>query len=173
MSGHEYEGALRLRAVEPEDLEFLYRIENDEELWEVGITNVPFSKFTLTNYILNNANDIYADRQVRFVMENENGNAVGILDITNFDPKHLRAEIGIVVIEPERNKGYGRLAMEHAVGYCREVLHLHQLFAVIDKDNISSLHLFKSVGFKEGGILKQWLFCNKIFHDALLMQLFL
>ena len=29
---------VRLRALEPEDLELLYRWENDPELWEVGNT---------------------------------------------------------------------------------------------------------------------------------------
>ena len=33
-----------LRALEPEDLDFLYEMENDESLWEVGSTNVPYSR---------------------------------------------------------------------------------------------------------------------------------
>ena len=32
---------IRLRAMEPEDLELLYKIENDVRLWNVGATNVP------------------------------------------------------------------------------------------------------------------------------------
>ena len=32
---------IRLRALEPEDLDILYAIENDADLWNVGITNVP------------------------------------------------------------------------------------------------------------------------------------
>lgn len=32
---------VRLRALEPEDLELLYRWENDPELWEVGNTLAP------------------------------------------------------------------------------------------------------------------------------------
>ena len=27
---------IRLRALEPEDLDFLYQIENDDQLWETG-----------------------------------------------------------------------------------------------------------------------------------------
>ena len=39
--------AVRLRALEPEDLDFLYRIENDEALWDCGTTNLPYSRQVL------------------------------------------------------------------------------------------------------------------------------
>ena len=38
---------IKLRAIEPEDLEVLYKIENDVRLWNIGVTNVPYSKYTL------------------------------------------------------------------------------------------------------------------------------
>ena len=34
---------IRLRALELEDLDFLYQIENDDRLWELGVSNVPYS----------------------------------------------------------------------------------------------------------------------------------
>ena len=39
---------VRLRAMEPEDLELLYTIENDTQLWCVGTANVPVSYTHLT-----------------------------------------------------------------------------------------------------------------------------
>ena len=36
--------SIRLRAIEPEDLDLLYLIENDTRLWNVGTTNVPYSR---------------------------------------------------------------------------------------------------------------------------------
>ena len=38
---------VELRAMEPEDLDTLYTIENDKSMWDVGTTNVPYSKFVL------------------------------------------------------------------------------------------------------------------------------
>ena len=61
---------IRLRAIEPEDLDLLYRIENDRELWNVGTTNVPYSRYTLHDYLATSCDDIYADKQVRMVIEN-------------------------------------------------------------------------------------------------------
>ena len=51
-----------LRALEPEDLDFLYSIENDPDLWDVGCTNVPYSRHILSEYILANKSDLYADK---------------------------------------------------------------------------------------------------------------
>ena len=84
---------VNLRAIEPEDLDVLYQIENDEALWDVGITNVPYSRYTLHDYIAQSAGDIYTDRQVRLMIENEQRQTVGIVDIVNFQPQHLRAEV--------------------------------------------------------------------------------
>ena len=38
---------ITLRALEPEDLDALYAIENDTEIWDVGHTNVPYSKYAV------------------------------------------------------------------------------------------------------------------------------
>ena len=36
---------IRLRALEPEDLDLLYAWENDTSLWEFGSTLVPYSRY--------------------------------------------------------------------------------------------------------------------------------
>ena len=51
MTGYLSDEEIRLRALEPEDLEVLYRWENDSTLWEVGNTLAPFSRYALKRYI--------------------------------------------------------------------------------------------------------------------------
>ena len=123
---------VHLRAIEPEDLDMLYRIENDVKLWNVGITNVPYSRYALHDYVANASGDIYADHQVRLIVENGQKQVVGIADIVDFDPGNRRAEIGLVIEQPFRGQGYGLSAMKELQRYALEVLHLHQLYAIID-----------------------------------------
>ena len=78
--------SIRLRAIEPEDLDLLYLIENDTRLWNVGTTNVPYSRYTLHDYIATSSDDIYADRQVRLIIGNEDGQTVGMCDLVHFEP---------------------------------------------------------------------------------------
>lgn len=162
-----------LRAIEPEDLDLLYKIENDASLWRVGSTNVPYSRYALHDYVSRACNDIYVDRQVRLMIENADGETVGILDIVDFNPQHLRAEVGIVIESRYRRQGYARAALRQAMDYSRTVIHLHQLYAIIDTSNADALSLFSSLGFEHSATLRQWLHDGHGYRDALLMQTFL
>ena len=163
---------IRLRALEPEDLELLYRIENDDVLWRVGATNVPYSRYVLHDYIANTRSDIYADRQLRLMIESEERNVVGIIDLVNFEPRHLRAEIGVVVVADSRRQGYASAALRELCRYAQETLHLHQLYAIIDVENTAAVELFRKSGFDIENTLKNWLRMGTDYHDAVLMQTF-
>ena len=164
---------VRLRAMEPEDLDALYRIENDRDVWDVGENNVPYSRYILHDYIANATTDIYADKQVRMVVENEKGQLVGVADVVNFCPSHARAEVSIVICREHRKKGYARAAIRQIMEYALRTLHLHQLYAVVREDNMPSLNLFSSLGFKSKMVLEDWLFDGKDYHNAVVMQFFL
>ena len=156
--------------MEPEDLELLYTIENDRRLWNVGNTNVPYSRYVLHDYIATSSGDIYTDRQVRLVIENGVGETVGLADLVNFDAKNLRAEVGIVITDRHRQKGYATAALQQLLDYALSVLHLHQLYAVVDNVNSTAQKLFENCGFRETSQLHEWLFDGHEYHDAILMQ---
>ena len=159
-----------LRAMEPEDLDLLYRIENDKTLWDIGATNVPYSRYTLHEYISQTCGDIYTDRQVRLMIDNEEGVTVGIADIVRFDPKHKRAEVGLVVERPYRRRGYASAALLHLCDYALRQLHLHQLYALIAAKNLPSQDLFCKAGFRKTSVLTDWLYDGQDYQDAFLMQ---
>lgn len=164
---------VRFRAMEPEDLDVLYKIENDTNLWGVGVTNVPYSRYMLHDYIANASGDIYADRQVRMMIDDERGRSVGIVDITDFEPRHQRAELGIVIQCSERRRGLAAAAVERLKDYARDILHLHQLYAYVDSENEAALALFRKCGFSSGAELEDWLFDGEKYRNAVLMQYFL
>ena len=162
-----------LRAMEPEDLDALYQIENDPVTWDIGTSNVPYSRYTLYEYIANAKNDIYTDKQVRLIIEDDSHNVAGIIDLINFDPKHLHAEIGIVIKLEYQKRGIGFAAIEQMKNHASNILHLHQLYAYISVDNEGSLNLFEKCGFTVAATSKDWLFNGKKYRDAVLMQFFL
>ena len=164
---------LKLRAIEPEDLDLLYRIENDTALWNIGTSNVPYSRYLLHDYVANATNDIYTDRQVRMMIENGEGQTVGIVDLVSFDPANRRAEVGIIILNDYRRQGYATATLQQIRDYALRVLHLHQLYAYIDKNNEPSLSLFRKAGFSIAGHIPEWLFDGEHYHDACLLQLVL
>lgn len=160
-----------LRALEPEDLDLLYHVENDQSLWRVGITNVPYSRYVLHDYMSSTTGDIYTDKQVRLVIEREADHVtIGMADLTSFDPKHRKAEVSIVIVSPHRRKGYGKNALASLHDYARHTLHLHQVYAVVAVDNDASVSLFRSMGYNDSAQLKDWLFDGQGYQDALVMQ---
>ncbi|GAA0871613.1 GNAT family N-acetyltransferase [Gangjinia marincola] len=162
---------VKLRALEPEDLEYLFSVENDEEFWEISHTNKPFSRKVLQQYLKNDHHDIYVVKQQRFVICSYQDDILGFIDLFDFNPKHKRAGVGILLVNKEdRGKGYGKQALTLVLNYCFERLDLHQVYANIAEDNHISRTLFKSCGFKEIGIKKDWNFHQGVYHNELIVQ---
>ena len=173
MSDREYlkrDGYL-LRAPEPEDLAYMFLFENTPSLWEVGNVTGPYSRFYLKQYIEQNQNDLYIDRQLRLMIEHES-EVVGVIDLCSFDPFHNRAEVGIVIAEEHRGKGIGKLALQLLCEYCSDYLGIHQLYAYIDITNEACLHLFAACGFRECAHLKDWMRTGSQYRDVKMLQRF-
>jgi diamine N-acetyltransferase len=161
-----------LRALEPEDIDLLYKWENDTGNWNVSNTQTPFSRFVLEQYISTSHVDIYSAKQLRLVICEIDGRAIGSIDLFDFDPNHLRAGIGILIAEQsDRKKGFASEALDLLVKYCFEILNLHQVYCNITTENESSILLFQHHGFQITGIKKQWIRSGVGFKDELLLQL--
>jgi diamine N-acetyltransferase len=164
---------LFLRALEPNDLEFIYAIENDESVWEISHTQTPYSRFLVRQYLENANQDIYEAKQLRLaICENDDENAIGLIDLFDFDPKNNRAGIGILIKNNnDRNQGIGTEALGLLINYAFYNLNLNQLYANIDTQNIGSLKLFTNFGFQKIGVKKQWNLVNGVYKDEALFQL--
>ncbi len=164
---------LQLRALEPGDIDLLYKWENDTKLWTLSNTTTPFSKFYLEQFIINSQNDIYADKQLRLIIElhNHNNEIIGCIDIFDFDPANSRAGIAILIEKKYRSHGYGSEALEIIINYSRDTLNLKQIFCNIGADNKESLKLFQKKGFEITGQKKYWIRKNHKWIDEYILQL--
>ncbi len=161
-----------LRALEPEDLEFIHTIENDESIWEISNTQTPYSKFLIKQYLDHAHKDIFEVKQLRLVISSFNDEALGMIDLFDFDFKNRRAGVGILVKEPEdRMKGYGKEALKLLIDYSFKHLDLHQLYCNISEGNDASIKLFSNQGFKNIGLKKEWNYVNGSFKNEYLFQL--
>ncbi|MCC8172279.1 MAG: GNAT family N-acetyltransferase [Parabacteroides sp.] len=163
---------IELRAPEPEDLEVFYRWENDTELWQYGVTLIPYSRYELRRYLSEAVHDIYQTGQVRLMVNDRlSGRPAGVVDLYDFDPHHKRAGVGILIDRAFRNQGRGRMAVSLVCEYAFSLLHLHQLFAYVPVPNVPSLELFKKNGFAVTGVLKDWLAAGTAYTDVYVLQI--
>lgn len=162
---------IRLRALEPEDLDLLFSIENRSSYWEVSNTLKPFSRDILRKYIQNSHLDIFEAKQLRLVITNKTDNLVlGLVDLFNYDPQHQRAGIGILILKGHQNKGVGTEALKVFMNYAFTHLCLHQLYANIPSDNTKSIQLFEKSNFTKIGTQKDWIKSNSVYKDVDLYQ---
>lgn len=166
---------LRLRAIEPIDIENMYRWENDPEIWTVSGTINPFSRYTIEQYIKEAGLDIYHARQLRFAVDKLNGSLpvpIGFIDLFEFDPRNKKAGVGILIGDKtQRQKGFGKEALLLLKDYSFGVLNLRQLFCHIPMSNVPSLKLFSSAGFEKAGELKDWVVNKNKWENVVVMQL--
>lgn len=162
-----------IRALEPNDLEFVYAMENDQDIWEVSNTQTPYSRFLVKQYLENAHQDIYEAKQLRLaICKDQDFPAIGLIDLFEFDPKNNRAGIGIVIQGNEnRNQNVGSEALELLIRYAFYNLNLHQLYANIGVENVASLALFSKFGFQKIGTKKDWVLVNGIYKDESIFQL--
>ena len=163
---------IKLRALEPEDVDMLFDIENDRKLWQVSNTLTPFSRDILSKYISRADQDIFEARQLRLAISPKNENELfGLIDLFDFEPQHHRAGIGILILESHQNKGIASQALKLVVDYAFNQLDLRQLFAYIPSNNPKSRRLFEKIGFEPVGTLKDWIRSGKQFLDVELYQI--
>lgn len=164
---------LELRALEPEDLELLYRWENDTDIWNLSDTLVPVSHYILKKYLENAHKDIYETRQLRLIIQlHDSSRPVGAIDLFDFDPYHKRAGIGILIADKgDRRKGYANEALEMLISYAFNTLKLHLLYCTVSIQNSPSLELFSQSGFKITGTKKGWNWDGDKFNDEHFLQI--
>ena len=168
---------IKLRAVEPADLNLLYDWENDPENWIVSNTTAPFSRHVLQKYIESTQHDIYEARQLRLMIDRlalpeGEEETIGIIDLFDFDPLHRRAGIGILIARQEdRMKGIASEALGILIDYAFGSLQLHQLYCNVSEDNPASLKLFEKYNFLKIGVKRDWVRKENEWVNVQLLQL--
>lgn len=162
---------IALRALEPSDLDLLYKWENDTDVWTATDTQAPYSRHVLRQFIESHTGDIYTSRQLRLIITlKSTGEAIGTVDFTDFDPLNNRAELGMLIAHEHQGQGYGRMALQLIKQYACEHIGLRQLYVVIADTNAACLSIFEKEGFEATGHLKAWIKRGRTYHDATFMQ---
>ncbi|UKN01849.1 GNAT family N-acetyltransferase [Paracrocinitomix mangrovi] len=161
---------IRLRAVEPWDVDKILEWENDRKNWRVSNTMVPFSKELIMRYI-ENAQDIYTAKQIRLIMTLQDKlTAVGAIDLFDYEPHHQRAGVGILVEKEYRAQGFASEALEIIEEYALNVIGIRNLYCNILEDNEQSIRLFEKAGYVQVGRKIKWFNDHIDWLDELMYQ---
>ncbi len=164
---------IKLRAVEPDDLELLYKWENDVMLWDVGNTRQPYSRFALREYISQCDKNIYESCQLRLMItDKQTSHVVGTVDLFDLDMHNSKIAFGLYVHADFQGQGFARAALRLVEGYVFDYLALNQLYCHIAETNAASISMFINEKYEKNTVLKQWIRINDRYVDVIVFQRF-
>lgn len=161
-----------LRKPEPEDIDFISSLENNQQYWWVSDTRTPFSRWQIKQHIENSVYDIFTNKELRLIITTKGDNSkIGVVDLFDYDPVHDRVGIGIIIMPEFQNRKFAEQTLSIVTNYCFNVLNINQIWCYIDEQNSLSIKLFESAKFAKCGTLKQWKKLGKLYYDVFFYQL--
>lgn len=96
------------------------------------------------------------------IENNETNQLIGDCAI-KLDPSDTRiAEIGITISHLHQRKGYAKEALQGILAFLFDTKNIHRVAELVDAENIASINLMKSIGFrKEGHFIENIFFKGK------------
>jgi RimJ/RimL family protein N-acetyltransferase len=97
---------------------------------------------------------------------------IGYVQITNINPTHRSAEIGIRIgTEQNRNQGFGREALRLGVDFGWNHLNLNRVHLIVFKHNHRAISAYRAAGFKKEGVLRKAAFIGGDWVDLVPMAI--
>ena len=158
-----YGNKVRLRAMELSDCAFVREMFNDPQMEQMVVGwAFPLSQYAQEQWFMQH----YNDPDMRFVIETEQGEPIGIATLLEIDWKNKMAQHGIKLAgKQQRGKGYGTDAVMAIMRYAFDELGLHRLNGAWFPDNEASKAMYMKCGWKEEGVRRDYIYKNGRYRD--------
>ena len=159
-----------LRAVEPEDVDFILECESDRDSARWSDYRAPFSRNQLLTYAFTYDADPFTSGNLRLIIETSEKDRIGIIDLYDISEKDSRAFVGICIHPSFRRKGFGEKALNEIIMFAKDRMGLIQLVAKVSVINSHALSLFRKLNFEKLGVLPCWHRIGTELHDFTLLS---
>lgn len=162
---------IRLRAVEKSDLPLFVRWLNDREVYQTLLVRSPLSLAGEEKWYERHLARPAESRTMVIEVELETGwTPIGTVGFHDIDWTNRSAEFGIMIGEKSQwNRGWGRKAVRLLLYQGFANLNLHRIYLYVHATNERAIHAYKAAGFTLEGTLRQDIFAEGRYIDALLM----
>ncbi len=152
---------IELRNITLDDLPFVKRAESAPENRQfVDQWNLSEHRGSLTN----------PDIRHMIIEELAAVKPVGYIILAGLTNKNRSLEFKRLVVT-EKNRGYGRNALELIKKIAFEELKFHRLWLDVREHNLKAKKLYESCGFKEEGLLRESVFLEGAYHSVSLFAM--
>jgi RimJ/RimL family protein N-acetyltransferase len=159
---------IRLRAVEPSDVEFFLRWNLDSErARNLDFIWPPQSEIALRAWVEEQARRKLEGDAFRWMIVNENGQTIGSIDTHHCSPHDGTFSYALDIDPQERGKGYAVEAILLVLKYYFEELRYQKVTVPVHADNPSSIRLHEKLGFQVEGRFRRAFFTRGQYVDVI------
>jgi diamine N-acetyltransferase len=160
----------RLRLVEEGDLAQLVEWRNEPAVWECFFNKFPLSLSGQQAWYAQLAQD--TRRRFFMICTEATGETIGTIALDQIDFVNRSLEVGNILIgRPEyRGAGYAKEAIQLLLAYCFLRLNINRVYLHVYADNQRAIGLYRTVGFREEGVLREAYFDGGSYKDVLVMS---
>jgi RimJ/RimL family protein N-acetyltransferase len=165
------EGKLvRLRALEPTDVERAYQWINDREVTQFLMARYPFSLVDEQNFLADaSKNNSFTD--MRVAIETKEGVHIGICGLHRARPEDRNAELGIMIGDRSyQSSGYGTDTMLTLLRFAFEQMNLHKVALGVFEFNSRAMTVYRKCGFVEEGRFREDYYQDGRYWDVIRMS---
>lgn len=159
---------IKLRPLEREDLKYVHKLNNDSKIMSYWFEE-PYESFVELQDLFEK--HIHKQSERRFIVEDEK-NIIGLVELVEINQIHRKAEFQIIIDPNYQGKGFAYSVTILAMKYAFNILNLHKLYLLVDKQNEKAIHIYKKAGFNIEGELIEEFFTEGSYRNALRMCIF-
>lgn len=112
------------------------------------------------------------DRKEYIINIIEGNMPIGTIGLSSIDKVNMKAEYGIIIGEKQyMGKGYAKEASQLILKFAFNELQLNKVFLRVFEDNIRAISMYKRLGFKTDGVLRQDILKDGEFRNVVEMSI--
>jgi len=165
------EGRLvRLRALEPTDLERAYGWVNDREVTQYLMLRYPLSRAQEEKYLTETSSQGSSFLDVRLAIETLDGTLIGMTGLHRARPEDRGAELGIMIGDKSFwSNGYGTDAIQTLLRFAFDQMNMHKVALGVFEFNERAQVCYRKCGFIEEGRAREEYFQDGRYWDIVRM----
>lgn len=144
---------LHIRHLQTVDLDHFYQYRSNPEVTKYQGFDV-MTKDECKNFIAGQLDKVFGKpgEWVQYAIEDKTTQQLIGDCAIKLGPYDVRlAEIGITISHVHQKKGFAREAMTGILDWLFETQNIHRVTEIVDAENVASIHLLKSLNFRQEG----------------------
>jgi RimJ/RimL family protein N-acetyltransferase len=164
------EGTIGILGIDRQDyIDRMYEWQNNDHLTMYMVTGLqPSNRERLEQdylAIINNENVVFA------VKDKKSGRTIGFAGLYSINQLFRHAELRIILgDEQSQGKGVGTIVTRFLLRYGFEKRNLNKIWLGVNAQNSAAIRCYEKAGFVKEGVLRDELFRNNRYYDALRMS---